>query len=61
MKKYTVSIYETLVCKVEVEADSEEEAEEIAAENWDAGEYLYINQFSDGVDFSASEINNENE
>lgn len=55
MKKYTVSIYETLVCDVEVEANSKDEAEQIAAERWGNGEYMYEEQFHDSMEYVALE------
>ena len=48
--KFNVSITEHLVCDVEIEAASAEEAEMKAGENWDAGEYIHIKQFCDGYD-----------
>lgn len=48
--KFNVSITERLVCDVEIEAASAEEAEMKAGENWDAGEYIHVKQFCDGYD-----------
>jgi|GEM_PF-6988292 len=48
--KFDVSITERLVCDVEIEADTAEEAEMKAGENWDAGEYIHVKQFCDGYD-----------
>ena len=43
--KFNVSITEHLVCNVEIEAATVEEAEMKAGENWDAGEYAHVKQF----------------
>lgn len=48
--KFDVSITERLVCDVEIEADTAEEAEMKAGENWDAGEYIHVKRFCDGYD-----------
>lgn len=50
--KFNVSITEHLVCDVEIEAATAEEAKMKAAENWDAGEYVHVKQFCDGYDCS---------
>lgn len=53
--KFDVSITERLVCDVEIEADTAEEAETKAEEAWEAGEYAYVKQFCDGIDCSVKD------
>lgn len=40
MKEYDVTITETLEMTVEVEAESREEAQQIASDNWKNGDYI---------------------
>ncbi|MFR9537851.1 MAG: DpnD/PcfM family protein [Rikenellaceae bacterium] len=55
MKKYTVTIKETLTMEVSVTADSQEDAEEIIRERYeDEGYVLSWNEW-DGVTFAAKE------
>lgn len=49
-KSYRVRITERLVMYVDVEANSKEEAEQIATDNWHNGDYLIDSENFDGVD-----------
>ena len=40
MKEYDVTITETLEMTVSVEAESREEAQQIASDNWKNGDYM---------------------
>ena len=53
MKEYDVAITETLKMTVTVEADSPEEAEQKASDNWHNSEYILDADSFVGVDFSA--------
>lgn len=41
MKEYDVTITETLEMTVSVEAESREEAQQIASDNWKNGDYTF--------------------
>jgi hypothetical protein len=53
MKKYKVTITETSRMVVEVEADSLADAEEIAEDKWNNGEYILDADNFCGADFHA--------
>ena len=53
MKNYQVVITETLKMKVDIEADSPEEAEEIANDKWRDSEYILDAECFDGVEFNS--------
>ncbi len=53
MKKYIVTIEETLSIEVEIYANSQEEAEDIAAENYDNSEYVLSADNHEDTTFSA--------
>lgn len=52
MKNYQVEITETLKMRVNIEADSPEEAEEIANRNWCNSEYILDAECFEGADFN---------
>ena len=55
MKKFEVTITETLKKKVEVEAETQEEAEQIVTDDWYKGEHILdADNFSEVV-FDAKE------
>lgn len=56
MKKFNVTITETLKMNVEIEAESQWEAEQIASDNWHNSEYILDADHFDGVEFEAEEI-----
>lgn len=53
MKNYQVVITETLKMKVDIEADSPKEAEEIAHDKWRNSEYILDAECFDGVEFNS--------
>jgi len=53
-KTFDVTITETLKMVVNVNADSKEEAEQIVADNWKAGEYILDADNFVEVDFGAT-------
>lgn len=55
MKKYQVTITETLEKSVEVEAESQEQAQQIVSQAWKDGEYILDADSFTGVDFNAEE------
>lgn len=55
MKHYKVRIVETLVMNVDVEAESTQEAEQIASDRWRDSEYLLDADNFAGVEFEARE------
>ena len=55
MKHYNVRIVETLVMNVDVEAESTQEAEQIASDRWRDSEYLLDADNFAGVEFEACE------
>lgn len=55
-ERFRIAITETLISEVEVEATSPEEAERIAEQNWNNGEYDHVKQFCDDVSFSSSKV-----
>ncbi|MGC4019975.1 MAG: DpnD/PcfM family protein [Muricomes sp.] len=55
MKKYEVTITETLQKTVSIRAESRSEAEEIAQENWNNSEYVLSAEEFQGVEFQAEE------
>ncbi|MDD4509305.1 MAG: DpnD/PcfM family protein [Oscillospiraceae bacterium] len=57
MKEYDVAITETLKMTVTVEADSPEEAEQKASDNWHNSEYILDADNFTGVDFAAKHKN----
>lgn len=56
MKKFNVTITETLKLNVEIEAESQWEAEQIASDNWHNFEYILDADNFVGVEFEAGEI-----
>lgn len=46
MKEYDVTITETLEMTVSVEAESREEAQQIASDNWKNGDYIAVRSLS---------------
>lgn len=56
MKKFKVTITETLQMDVEVEAESKAEAEQIVSDGWCKSEYVLDSDYFDGVKFEAEEI-----
>ena len=56
MKKFKVTITETLKMNVEIEAESQCEAEQIASDRWNNSEYILDADHFDGVEFEAEEI-----
>jgi hypothetical protein len=59
MGKYEVTITETLKTKVEVEADSLDDAEQIVTDKWHNSEYVLDAENFAGVEFSAEEAEQE--
>lgn len=55
MKHYKVRIVETLVMNVDVEAESTQEAEQIASDRWRDSEYLLDADNFVGVEFEVRE------
>lgn len=53
MKAYEVTITETLRMKVEAEAESREEAEQLVSDRWRNAEYILDAESFAGVDFKA--------
>lgn len=53
MKKYQVTITETLEKSVEVEAETQEQAQQIVSRAWKDGEYILDADSFTGVDFEA--------
>lgn len=53
MKEYDVTITETLEMTVAVEAESREEAQQIASDNWKNGDYILDANHFTGVEFKA--------
>lgn len=53
MKTYEVTITETLLMTVEVEAKNREEAERLVEQRWNDSEYILDAKAFKGVDFSA--------
>lgn len=59
MNKYEVTITETLERKIEVEAESAEDAQRMVTDGWENGDYILLpDDFSD-VNFSTKEIGNQ--
>ncbi len=56
MKKYNVTIIETLKMEVEVEAHSHEEARHIVAAKWDNCDYILDSDHFEGVSFEARRV-----
>ena len=56
MKKYNVTITETLKMRVEVEAETQLEAEQIISDKWHNGEYILDADHFEDVDFEAEDI-----
>jgi len=52
MKNYQVTITETLKMKVDIEANSPREAEEIAQNKWQNSEYILDAECFDGAEFN---------
>lgn len=61
MKKFKVTITETLKMNVEIEAVSQSDAEEIAFEKWNKSEYVLDADHFDGVEFEAEEVSKTKE
>ena len=61
MKSYDVTITETLKMTVRIEADSLDEAEEKAEDNWNAGMYILDADNFVGANFRAKERVNKRE
>ena len=59
MKKFEVTITETLKKKVEVEAETQEEAEQIVTDDWYKGEHILDADNFSGVVFDAKEYEPE--
>lgn len=59
MKKYEVTITETLKKKVEVEAETQEEAEQIITDEWYKGDHILDADCFTGVVFEAKENETE--
>lgn len=55
-KHYNVTITETLVMKVEVEAESQDEAEQLVSDAWHDSEYVLDADNFTGVEFTAEEV-----
>lgn len=55
MKKYEVTITETLQMTVPIEAGNRAQAEEIAEEGWNGGKYVLGADHFVGADFKAQE------
>ena len=56
MKKYKVTITETLQMEVEVEADNPVQAEQIVKDNYHACEYILDADHFKGVDFRTKQV-----
>ena len=56
MKKYNVTITETLKMRVEVEAETQLEAEQIISDKWHNGEYILDADHFEDIDFEAEDI-----
>jgi len=54
-KNFKVKITETLVMTVDIEADSSEEAEQIAWDRWNDSDYILDADNFVGVEFEATE------
>ena len=52
MKKYQVVITETLKMRVDIEAESPEEAEQIASDRWRNSDFILDADCFDGVEFN---------
>ena len=52
MKNYQVVITETLKMRVDIEADSPEEAEQLANDRWRNSEFILDADCFDGVEFN---------
>ena len=61
MKKYKVTITETLERVVEVEAEDYEEAVDIIGDEYRNGEIILCSDDYTGTDFNVEEIRTENE
>lgn len=59
MKKYKVTITETLEMEVEVNARNREEACEKVERNWNNSEYILDSDCFKGVDFTTEPIQHE--
>lgn len=59
MSKYNVTITETLLLSVPIEADSKEEAENIIHDSWYNGEYILDDRNFTGVSFDARKVMEE--
>ena len=55
MKTYEVTITETLQMTVEVEAATQEQAQELVERKWNDSEYILDAEAFKGLDFSARE------
>ena len=60
-KHYNVTITETLVMKVEVEAESKDEAEQLVSDAWHDSEYVLDADNFTGVEFTAEEVSRNRE
>lgn len=59
MNKYEVTITETLERKIEIEAESAEDAQRMVTDGWENSDYILLpDDFSD-VNFSTKEIGNQ--
>ncbi len=56
-KKFSVTITETLKMVVEVEAQNQQQAEQIVSDRWKNGEYILDADNFFGVEFTATENN----
>ena len=56
MKKYNVTITETLKKRVEVSAESLDEAEQKVNDSWYRGDYILDADDFDGVEFDAADV-----
>lgn len=56
MKLYEVTITELLKMKVDIDANSKEEAEEIARKAWKRNSYVLCADDFDHVEFDAKEV-----
>jgi len=54
-KNFKVKITESLVMTVDIEADSREEAEQIASDRWNDSDYILDADNFVGVEFEATE------
>jgi hypothetical protein len=59
MKKFNVTITETLKKTVEVEAENIEEAEQIVTDSWYKGDHVLDAECFEGVEFSGEEVQAE--